>query len=634
MTVTTTGQPATTTGTRQPAPVGDRASDGGHRAPDGSAMARTPAPTWWTTARRTRPPWGVRAGQLAAAQLAVALVVAASGRGTPATVAAALIAVLLLSIAWLRLRGRWLFEWLGTAAGYLTRRRVLPADATPAALLSVVAPDATVHPVELAGDPAVVVADPQGHTALLELADPAGLLADGDRHLPNPATLLPAAGPDTPPLRVHLLLVGVPAPATGAGGSLAATSYRQLTEGRVAGYQRAVLAVRALRVDGWSDEDLQRCLAGAVRKVVRRLAPVTARPLGTEAALRVLGELAHHDAAETGREGWSTLRLGGLVQSTHRLGRWPAPPTDEARHLVSRLLTLPATAITVSYCAGPRGGDPTSVPVELTVRLAATSPGDLTLAEQALRRLVAGLRGAVRRLDGDQLPGLTATLPLARLGPGPVTSAVPLDAVELSLGAAGLVIGVNRHGSPVALRVFRPEATRIVLVGGIRIAQLVALRALALGARVVVQTGRPRLWERFVRGVGVPGGTITMLPPGRPPGGAPASPLRPLLLVVDAGPAPADDAPGPGWQTTLVLRDELTPTDGGLLTRADLAVLQPLDRAEAAVAGTALGLGGTADWLTRIRPDMVAVVNRRALRWAQVAPTSVETQLVGPPTRR
>jgi hypothetical protein len=266
--------------------------------------------------------------------------------------------------------------------------------------------------------------------------------------------------------------------------------------------------------------------------------------------------------------------------------------------------------------------------------LAADDAAALSLAEQALRRLVGGLGGEVRRLDGHQLPGFAATLPLVRAGLGPSVPVARLDTVELPLGTAGLMIGVNRHGGPVVLRVFRPEATRVFLVGGVRAAQVLALRAMALGARVAVQTARPRAWEPFVRGVGVPGGAVAVLPPGRPPGGAAGSPLHPLLLVVDAGPVAADTAPGPGWQATVVVRDELTAADGDALARADLAVLQPLDRAGAALAGGALGLGGSAEWLTRIREDMVAVVNRRALRWARLSPTPVESQLIGPPHRR
>ncbi|WDZ86353.1 type VII secretion protein EccE [Micromonospora cathayae] len=578
--------------------------------------------------------FGIRAGQVVAAQVAVAVVAAAVGRGMLAVGAAVLVAAVLLPVAWLRIRGRWLFEWLAIAVGHLTRRRVLPPAAAPGALLALVAPDASLRAAELAGDPAAVVGDPDGLTALLELADPGGLLGDDPRLLPSPAALLPPVGPESPPLRVQLLFAGSPAPTPGAGGSKVATSYRQLTEGRLPGRERAVLAVRVLRVDGWSDEELRRALSGAVRKVARRLGPAATRPLGGAAALRVLGELAHHDGDQPARESWQVVRLGGLVQSTFRLRRWPDLAAEGGRQLVPRLLGLPTAAVTVAVCAGPRGTDPAVLPVELSVRLAADSPGELSVAEQALRRLVGGLGGEVRRLDGYQLPGFAATLPLARAGLGPALPVGRIDTLELPLGTAGLMIGMNRRGGAVTLRIFRPEATRIFLVGGVRAAQVVALRAMALGARVVVQTARPRAWEPFVRGVGVPGGSIATLPPGRPPGGPAGSPLRPLLLVVDAGPVVADPAPGPGWQATLVVRDELTPADGDALGRSDLAVLQPLDRAEAALAGGALGLGGSAEWLTRIREDMVAVVNRRALRWALLSPTPIESQLIGPPTRR
>ncbi|MFJ6954522.1 type VII secretion protein EccE, partial [Micromonospora aurantiaca] len=91
--------------------------------------------------------------------------------------------------------------------------------------------------------------------------------------------------------------------------------------------------------------------------------------------------------------------------------------------------------------------------------------------------------------------------------------------------------------------------------------------------------------------------------------------------------------PAAAWQSVLVVRDELTSADTPALARADLAILQPLDPDEAALAGAALGLGGSAEWLTRIRDDMVAVVNRRALRWALLSPTPVESQLVGRPAR-
>ncbi|WP_341718585.1 type VII secretion protein EccE [Micromonospora sp. FIMYZ51] len=563
-----------------------------------------------------------RAGQVATAQVAVAVLVAALGRGALPMVAAVLLAAALLVLAWYRVRQRWLYEWLGIGLGYLARRRAIAAAAGGTALLDLVHPGSTLRPVELAGTPAVLLDDPDGLVALLEIGDPADLLGDGAKQLPAPASLLPASTEPVPVVRIQLVLAGAAAPAVGLGGGPAATSYRQLTDGRLAGWEQAVLAVRVSRAEGWPDEALRQVLTGTVRRLVRRLAPVAVRPLGGEPALRILAELAHHDGREV-RESWQAVRSGGLLQSTFRLLRWPA--AEAAPRLVPQLLTLPATVTTVSLHAEAGRSAATG----LAVRLSAVTAAELSAAAQALRRVVAAGGGAVERLDGAQLAGLAATLPLAAPGASPIAGPAEL---MLPYGSAGLMVGANRHGDAVTLRLFRPTGTRVMLVGGLPAAQLLAMRALALGARVVVQTIRPRAWEPFVRAVSLPGTAIPLVPPGRPVPGEPATPLAPVLVVLDA-PPPSGPRPGVAWQTTLLVRDELTPTDADALGRADLAVLQPLSQAEAAVAGAALGLGESAQWLTRIRHDMVAVVNRRALRWAVLAGTPIEAQLVGRPSR-
>ncbi|MER7455609.1 type VII secretion protein EccE [Micromonospora sp. NPDC126480] len=583
-------------------------------------------PPQWSA--RGRPSGGVRAGQVVVLQVAGAVLLAALGRGASAVLGGVAVAALLLALAGARVRGRWLFEWLGTALAYVARRRALPAEAGPADLLDLVDPGAVVRSAELAGTPAAVLDDAAGMVALLEILEPGELIGDGSRALPPPAALLSAATPGGPPVRVQLVLAAVAAPAVALGGGAVATSYRQLTDGRLPGRERAVLAVRVLRVDGATPVELRHALAGTLRRIVRRAGPASVRPLGEHAALRVIAELAHHEAGPA-RESWSALRSGSLLQAGFRLDRWPDPRAEGGRRLVSRLLALPATAVTVALSAGPSTHDTTSPPSGLTVRLAAATPGELATAVQALHRTVDGSGGEVRRLDGEHLAGLAATVPLALPDGGPPGPAAP----ELVIGGAGLLLGANRHGAAVTVRLFRPEGTRVVLVGGLGAGQMISLRAMALGARVVVQTARPRAWEPFVRGVGTPGGTIPLLPPGRPVGGEPGSPLRPLLLVVDTGPVGPAPEPDPPWQATVLLRDELTVTDVAALGRADLALLQPLGRAEATLAGSALGLGESAEWLTRIREDMVAVVNRRALRWARLTPSPIEAQLIGGPGR-
>jgi hypothetical protein len=364
--------------------------------------------------------------------------------------------------------------------------------------------------------------------------------------------------------------------------------------------------------------------------VRRRLGPVPSRPLGEAAALAVLADLAHHDGGQPAREAWHATHLGGLLQTTYRLRRWPDLRAETARRLVPRMLVLPAAATTVSIAA-----DAGLAGVEMVVRLAAVDAAGLSIASQALRRLLSAESASAQRLDGEQLDGFAATLPLGGTLPqsplAPAHAAGDIAQLHLPLGGDGLMIGMNRHGAPVTLRLFRPEPTRLVLVGGVRAAQLLTLRAMALGARVVVQTSRPYAWEPFVRGVSTPGETIGLLPAGRQVALPPGTPMHPLLLVVDVGPVGADA--GAGWQATLVVRDELAPVDVDALSRADLVVLQPLRPDEAALVAGTLGLSEAQDWLTRIREDMVGVVNRRSVRWALLSATPIERQLVGTPAR-
>ncbi len=585
--------------------------------------------------------FGIRTSQLVSTQVASVALLTGAVNGPLALGAATFVAVVLLAVTWLRLRGRWAFEWLGTGMRFAGRRHVAPMGTAPGALLEFVAPGSRIEQTDLAHDPAAIIVDDQGLAAVLELGDPNGLLAEETVTLPSPAALLPPAGPEHPPCRLQLLLVGAPAPALRAGGGIPANSYRQLTEGRVLGHSRALLAVRVLHAEGWSEDDLRRALSSLVRKLLRRLGPAPARPLGEAAALRVIADLAHDDGAGPAQETWPGLRVGSLAQATFRLHRWPDLRIETSQRLVSRLLTLPAAATTVALGAGPRSATGTDTAIDLTVRLAAPDVASLSVATQALRKLLAGEHATARRLDGEHLDGLTATLPLGiptepHLPGRPSTDAVrpaQVDDLQLPIGNAGLMVGNNRKGDPVIARLFRPEQTRALLVGGVRCAQLLALRAMAVGARVVVQTARPQAWEPFIRGAAVPGEAIGIIPPGRAVEIPPGSALHPLLVVVDIGPVGADNRPGAGWRATLVVRDDFSPADTDVASRADLLLVQPLRPEEATLVGVALGLGEAAKWLTQIRADMVGVINRRAVRWVALSQTPIEAQLIGPPIR-
>ncbi|GIF05279.1 type VII secretion protein EccE [Actinoplanes siamensis] len=644
---------------------------------------------------------GVRIHQVVATQVAAVLVLIGMAAGGTALIAPAAGATLLLALTWLRPRGRWAFEWLTAGLRFRARRRAA------ATVLGLAVPGIRLTSADLPGGPAAVLADDFGLTMLLEVGDPAGLLAEARHELPAPWELLPADGRERPPCRVQLLLAGAPAPAAVAASGPVTGSYQMLGANHTLAHARALLTISALRTEDWPDGELRRALIGLVRRVAKRLA---AQPLDRAAAIRAIADSTYADPAAGVREEWTVLRAGGLSQVTfHGRTTSGAAPTGE---LLSRLLQLPVAVTTLALTAdlpGPASTDPPLI--GLSVRLAAPEPATLEAATTALRRLTADAHLRLRRRDGDHLHGLTATLPLGRsgdpprAGPGWAASAHPdgstrngegtparrtgrNDSLVLPTTWAGVAIGRNRLGHPLPIRLFRPAHTEVLLIGGLRCAQLLVFRALAVGARVLVRSHRPREWLPFVRAASVPDGTIALMPSPHPVELPPGSPLRPLLTILDLaapkasasgpaadrdpeppdappdlGSAPPDVPPGLGsappgfppdrgsappgttltrtgrtgygepWETTVIVRSGLADSDIPAAIRADLVVLQPIRTDEAELIGSALHLGDAGARLARIRPGAVGIVRAHAVRWAELSPTPIEKILIGDPSR-
>jgi hypothetical protein len=207
-----------------------------------------------------------------------------------------------------------------------------------------------------------------------------------------------------------------------------------------------------------------------------------------------------------------------------------------------------------------------------------------------------------------------------------VATSPALGKLELHTGGAGLLLGLNRQNSPVTARLFRPEPTRAMLVGGLSCVHLLAYRALALGVRVIVQSARPAAWERFAAEAG---GGVGFLQPEAAID-QPATAMFPQLVIIDVGPSVGElDSQAGTWRATLTVRDELTAWDADLLMRADVAVLQPLSEVEAALAASTLGLHEVQEWMIRIRADMVTLASHGTVRWALLAASPAEEQVVG-----
>jgi hypothetical protein len=208
------------------------------------------------------------------------------------------------------------------------------------------------------------------------------------------------------------------------------------------------------------------------------------------------------------------------------------------------------------------------------------------------------------------------------------TSAADAGGLRFGSGQAGLVLGADQQGEPVSIQLFRPQPTRVLAVGGLPFVQLLCFRALAVGARIGIQSAYPARWSMLARQ-----GIELERARGVRTAGLPA---RLSLTIVD-GTATTPPLPVAAdvWPTLLTVRPEFTAADADTLRQADLVLLQPLPPAQAARVAAALRLPPEdAGCFTDLQPDLVVVVSGNALHCVRLRPTLVERQLIGDPAIR
>ncbi len=213
---------------------------------------------------------------------------------------------------------------------------------------------------------------------------------------------------------------------------------------------------------------------------------------------------------------------------------------------------------------------------------------------------------------------------------GPVEQ---LSALRVAAAPAGLVLGRDAQRAVVPVRLFREEPVRLTLIGGAWLASLIAFRALAVGARVVVSTAAADRWNPLVRAA--QGCDRLAVLVGEQPVEVAAGWASPVLLIDDFGPAgPTQRAPLAPWQTRLVVLPRLTPAGTAVTGSATLVLAQRLTAGEAAAAADLLWLSDeTAGLLQAMHDDMIALIGGGADRYLWVSPTAIEVHFFGAPHR-
>ncbi|MGG2459046.1 hypothetical protein ACO0M4_04320 [Streptomyces sp. RGM 3693] len=216
-----------------------------------------------------------------------------------------------------------------------------------------------------------------------------------------------------------------------------------------------------------------------------------------------------------------------------------------------------------------------------------------------------------------------------------VLTAEALAALTLPVGDDGVIIGIDPQNQPAVLSMLRPAPMEITLVGSMWMAQVLALRTVATGARVAVETARPPAWGQMAQAAG--GGQqcvsvfdVRQIAPQGP------SVSSPVLVVRDMGARPPRNqlAPSP-WQTVLTVLPFLGPRSPQMLSRSDLVGLQRLSPEEAEVVTRIMRLPENVGAVLPTLSDNAMLWCRRdgAHQFVMTQPTEPETNLLGGPRR-
>jgi type VII secretion protein EccE len=575
---------------------------------------------------------GVRAGQVVAWQLIAAAVAVALVRGGPIHLVlggAALLGLLLTVPRW---RHRWAYEWLGTAWGFRRAQAGLPA---------LVVTQAKVRSCADAG----IVHDGDGFAVMLTLRPKRTSSAAGDLPIASLAPLLDPADHLVSTVQVVMqddLAASDPA-------FWPAAAYRELGYHRVPRSQSAWVAVRHdPRVAGSSHgaaprtADLQasviRALAGRGLRVTDLTGDLvlSAELVGAAPAREFLRQslLAHGPAGadQPGASGlqahrWESWNSPAARHFTYWLSRWPAAGIHG---LQQALAAIPALSVTtaVTMTRGGRNG----IALAVTVRVCAEPGADRAAIAHAVAGAAASCGARLVAMDGDHAAGVLATLPIGR-GPqtfagwaGRHAEAPGALATVLTVTPGGVVLGeeagARGAGQPIALPAFTAGGgTHSGVIGDRLLPRLLALRALATGARLHVVTSQPDGWLALRSSAGVPEARMAVARPGTqpPPDGTSASPW--MVIDETRSPGAVTRRPWQAWVSVLGSAEDLP----AVLPRPDAILCQRTTSRGVADLITALGLPASiAPALQRMPDDVIAVATAGSVQFAGLAPHQSE----------
>ncbi|WP_318200979.1 type VII secretion protein EccE [Streptomyces sp. SCL15-4] len=421
---------------------------GSGSAPRGASARRGGDRQQVTPGLRQRPgqAGSFRLQRLVLVELAAAVLLVGWAVGMAALVPAAVVALVLLLLAFVRRRGRSLPEWLATARELRARQKRAANTPIPPGTEPGLVPAVECEPALRTYSygprdrrPAGIVGDGTFVTAVLQVeADATALRAERSRQ-PLPLGLVRDAL-EVDGIRLEsaqIVLHTQPAPALHLPQqSVAVANYIPLQEQTGAPAVRITwialkldpeLCAEAVAARGGGLEGAQKCVVRAADHLASRLtgAGLRARVLDEEELVAALATSACANplvTAEAGRsetrerrteESGRSWRCDNRRHTTYWVRRWPPLGGGRAESLpqfVARVTAIPALATTFSLTLAP--GERQEVSLCGHLRVTGRSDDELVAARRALESAARQSGAGLARLDREQLPGMLATLPL------------------------------------------------------------------------------------------------------------------------------------------------------------------------------------------------------------------------------
>jgi hypothetical protein len=206
-----------------------------------------------------------------------------------------------------------------------------------------------------------------------------------------------------------------------------------------------------------------------------------------------------------------------------------------------------------------------------------------------------------------------------------VVRPIAISEASLPAPATGILLGTDRTGAAFSLRLFRPVPTRIVVVSGPFLAQLVAMRASRLGVPVRVLSDQPSSWATVLQH-----GADARLVPDED---SPLLNISGPMVVIDERATRRNPRELADWQCRLELQavqPDAYASHGPSLAGSDLAAFGLITPDLAAAAAAAFGLDRAGLDLLRsaASPQSMTLVTRGRVEQVRVIASPDEVHAV------